>query len=105
MDSAELQALVKGLNISWERRTAKVIVVIDSENVFNWVTSHVETSHEFFKLIYEFTWLRCRPWDFNIELIRRSVNNWADALAKMRHNHNELLILDDPSQENVMFSL
>lgn len=37
VDSVELQALVKCMKITWERRTPKVIVEINSANVFNWV--------------------------------------------------------------------
>lgn len=39
---------------------------------FNWVTGSLETSHHLYKLIHEFTWLCCRPWDSKIEVIRRS---------------------------------
>ena len=102
VDKAELHALIYGLSRAWEMRIQKIVVEIDSANVFYWITNPIEPSHHLFQLIEDFKWLSGRPWQFNLQLIRRSANACADKLAKLGHQARDIVLFDAPPWEDLV---
>lgn len=80
-----------------------MIVATNSANVFKLGSGNVQSSHHLYKLIQDYTWLSTRPWEFKLVIIRRSANVWADRVPTMGHEYSNLLILDSPPPEIVMY--
>lgn len=61
VDSVELIAVKKGLELAWERRVHGIIIETNSANVFKWLNSGVGNCHLLHDEIEACKWLIHRP--------------------------------------------
>ena len=82
MEEAELWAVLLGLQIAWARNIRKVVIGVDSENAWEWLTGTVTERHKHAALLQECRQLLLRNWEARVTLIYREGNSVADFLAK-----------------------
>ncbi|XVF89410.1 hypothetical protein PTKIN_Ptkin19aG0128200 [Pterospermum kingtungense] len=97
---AKLQAVVSGLEMTWDRRHRKLILECDCKEVVDLIIARKEGSGNLRNLLQQCYLLLDRSWEVDVRHVNREANHSADGFALLGRNLPiSCLAFEDPPVE------